>query len=126
MKEEEIIENNKLIAEFIGAYIDLDNEYNFTDIKFEVTGSEPKFLRFHNSWDWLMVVIDKIESMELFDELKGNKYKYYVTKITRQNFCILGGIKNTIIGCSIRNSDKKEMVYEGVVKFIKWYNLNKK
>lgn len=47
MKEDEIIQNNRLIAEFMG------------------TDMPDKFLEFNTCWNWLMGVVEKIESLDL-------------------------------------------------------------
>ena len=47
--------NNKLIAEFMGVY-SKENGYDYTKI-----GN--KGVSYHKSWDWLMPVIEKIESL---------------------------------------------------------------
>jgi hypothetical protein len=46
----ETTENNKLIAEFMD-YPDLGTEGDFS------------YLKYHKSWDWLMPVIEKIETL---------------------------------------------------------------
>ncbi len=49
-----IEENNKLIAEFMNVdHVDIDQAY-------EDYGE----LKYHTSWDWLMPVVEKIESLE--------------------------------------------------------------
>ena len=71
MKESEIIEGNKLIAEFMGWKIDYRHS-SFTDGKpNEVlvspdgktvlrTHNELYRLQYYESWDWLMPVVEKI------------------------------------------------------------------
>ena len=56
--EKEIIEGNKLIAEFMG----LSMLHNQTRLE---------TLKYHSSWDWIIPVIDKIEDSEEY-------YKYLV------------------------------------------------
>lgn len=48
MTNQEIIDNNRLIAIFMNNYQKLSND--------------PEFGRFHLQWDWLMPVVDKIYS----------------------------------------------------------------
>ena len=68
---------------------------------------------YHNSWDWLMRVVEKIG------------YKAYVsieTRGTRIN------LKDEIIADIVGRGHKPTMIdntYQAVVLFIKWYNKNK-
>ena len=85
MTPEEIIEGNKLIAEFL---------------KIEEA-------KFHSSWDWLIPVVEKITSMDIYI-----KYKDYSCGQFND-----GGI--------YINTKSIENTFSDVVEFIKWYNKNK-
>ena len=107
--------DNKLIAEFMGfptqtdvvddrtkAYyvgdiITTDN----TDNENEDGVFHPDDMRFHNSWDWLMPVVEKILNKSDNDELI-------------ERFCA-----NT-------NHLNHDATYKAVVEFIKFYNTKKK
>jgi hypothetical protein len=117
-------ENNKLIAEFIGGIYenDLLDKGNWY---FTIDGDAHCFtkLKYHTSLDWLMPVIEKIESINCvyhFDIQYDSKYsennKYYTT--------ILLSDKTTL---GIRKGNRTIIlsIYEAVVEFIKWYNENK-
>lgn len=80
MKDQKIIEGNKLIAEFMGAYYCNDdrNAYpdgywmcsdEFIELPYNIND-----FKFHSSWDWLMSCIGKIsnqcEEPEELDDLK--------------------------------------------------------
>jgi len=116
---EKILENNKLIAEFMGVK-ESDELYKghptfvgdhlrraglpFHSIMGNCIDNPP----FHSSWDWLMPVVKKIRevvneklSFADFDDHRGleqrlNPYTYNIKSI-----------------------------HKGVVEFIKWYNENK-
>lgn len=125
---ESIIENNKLIAEFMGAYIENgSNErynmltyHNFPPAKNSnlihtaiVCGVED--MQYHTSWDWLMPVVEKIEDIDeinVFIESNGTQIYDWRKKTD---------IVNNIADISFVH--KIEHVYDAVVKFTKWYNL---
>lgn len=105
---EKKLEENKLIADFMGWKEQTDpTEKNFgsfrTDegILHKNTNTEP--LLFHSSWDWLMPVIDSIYNMG-FDEQENNK---------------IGNITHALVDINIEDT------YKSVLEFIKWYNKRK-
>ena len=53
-------ENNKLIAEFMGAYFD-DKGMTRLCGRFGLERVNTLNLKYHTSWDWLMPVVQKIE-----------------------------------------------------------------
>lgn len=82
-------------------------------------------LKYHSSWDWLMPVVEKIESLKL------NGHRYYVE--IRHESCEIsvainkGANTNKIYSSLWQNhSSKIDAVYNAVVQFIKWYNENNK
>lgn len=125
---ENIIKNNKLIAQFMGGK--LNGELSFRIAQNDIfipncgvvrwdtveTGKGP-VIKYHESWDWLMPVVEKIESIE--------NYSVDITKgYTRIFICLNTEDRyrhgNQIAYCSILN--KIEATYIAVIKFIKWYN----
>jgi len=112
---------NKLIAEFMD-WEKSDNSYNNVEIynRKKIYGNwrGASFMKFHKSWDWLMPVIDKIESFT--DDL--NQCRYNV-EIEQCFVCIIDNHNSEDI---IKlDADKKiDAVYQAVVEFIKFYNKN--
>ena len=107
--------NNKLIAEFIG-YKEYVNEGAIQlYIKDEVVKSIGQ-LDFHSDWNWLMEVVEKIESILPDDSIITIEYKNCFIPILddEEPFTIEGGGKTKI-----------EAVYNACLEFIKWYNENK-
>ena len=127
------LENNKLIAEFMGfkkaivrntkgISYDYDLPNNFELIKETETTIESEWceilleqdycmiedLKFHSDWNWLIQVVDKIYEMDL----------YYDRYIDYNSSMISNGKIN--LGTRINR------VYEQVVEFIKWYNEQNK
>lgn len=103
-------EGNKLIAEFMG-FTRKDRPipsggWKHWHIK-PFGYFEDEQLLYHSSWDWLMPVVEKIESI-------GN-YGYYEVDIFG-NCCDIGGkIETTGI-------TKIDAVFKAVVQLIQWYN----
>lgn len=100
-------ENNKIIAEFM-------NKPTFkTDgwVKIEYE------LLYHSDWNWLMEVIEKIESLNYSTEIKS------ISGLGHTMFFISGGAEVPLSRRLIKT--KFEAVYNACVEFIKWYNLNK-
>lgn len=116
----ENLENNKLIAEFMGY-----NAYEYrghTMFIFDEDNHRTELdLHYHTSWDWLMPVVEKIEEIAL-EEVKG------VYKIHR--FCAnfnftQAEITDMSTGMIVGYGDdgrKLDSTYIAVVEFIKWYN----
>jgi hypothetical protein len=126
-------ENNKLLAEFFGGkYKNQTNiPLNDNEIwlpKFGVChlGNNGKVLKFHNDWNWLMEVVEKIESLEFYPKnstcigfdsfgVEINKKRCDITRYGDFTLNLLQGNGSTRI----------ESVYNACVEFIKWYNENK-
>jgi hypothetical protein len=105
-------ENNKLIAEFMG-YPNIANDEDKRDYLEDC-------LKYHKSWDWLMPVVEKIESF-IFDE--NNSYN---VTIGSTNYCIIQDSNGDSVEIIKDNGETKlETVYQAVVQFINQYNKNK-
>ena len=106
------LENNKIIAEFLG-YIDNGcSEDGFlihprTNYDVEISS-----LKYHKDWNWLMEVVEKIESLGYRIEIVKHICRIYLSN------------KETII--ISENTPKIESVYLACVEFIKWYNNQNK
>ena len=121
--------NNKLIAEFMGGITSsVPNLINLPQTRGDanihsVKGSEVlpngtysvhrlNELKYHSSWDWLMPVVEKIESDERYDV----DILQYGTRITDNQKEIVNNIANI-------SFDKKiDHTYQAVVEFINQYN----
>jgi hypothetical protein len=144
MTKEEILRDNKIIAEFMGLkqskwpggellWVQKSFIENFHDVedylvesKFDWENSLPqcKELLYHISWDWLMPVVEKIE--EIYDYYHGHIDVHIVS-----NSCT---IKSTNFESDYSDSEpphhfntytlgsKLKSTYIAVVEFIKWYN----
>jgi len=128
------MENNKLIAEFMGVNPTILGD----EITYEMYGvidciedgvDEQHFfleeqLLFHTSWDWLMPVVEKIESFqdgEDGDSMRGNLYNF---RIEQYFVYILDGESMDVI-IEMNGDSKIDATYKAVVEFINEYNKNK-
>ena len=113
-------ENNKLIAEFLGWTKKIDKEgeetpfYNLP-IKFNNPQGVKEYIPlegfiFDTDWNWLMEVVEKIESLGNNFIIEGNR-----------GFINIPQIKQI----ELRKETKIEAVYNACVEFIKWYNEQK-
>lgn len=120
MENKEILEGNKLIAEFDGwiltdEFPDKNRTYTKNgNIELDTT------FKYHTSWDWLMPVVDKIEKKGCIIEIS-----YSIVCMCR--ICIIG--KKYEKAFNIINDNKGGIqpisaVYKSIVEFIKWYNQN--
>lgn len=113
--EEQIIENNILIANFLG--------WEFHGEPFNVwyvNGVELQGeFEFHSSWDWLMKVVEKIENMPLIYPI------YYLNVRISQGYVEIEGLKTRIFRNTSVEGDKLTAVYLAIVDFIKVFNTIK-
>ena len=73
---------------------------------------------FHKSWDWLIPVVEKIES--LVDEKGCAIYNVVIQQ------CFVEIIENHTSDeiVNLDRDNKKDAIYDAVVEFIKYYNEN--
>jgi hypothetical protein len=103
--------DNELIAEFMGQRVTpvglrrevMQKSYYANELKYDT------------SWDWLMPVVEKIESLGYTFEIKSDQAALF-----RDN------VKYAFAGGVIGISGKLSAVHEMVVEFIKWYNTQTK
>ena len=121
-----IVENNKLIAEFMGVFdkiLSTGNIHSWSDAPFYYTTEDTKekviknickYSKYDSDWNWLMEVVEKIEETEIENNILmlesiGNEAKFIYDD-----------------GCRFLNSNigetKIEAVYNACIEFIKWYN----
>ena len=119
------MEDNKLIAEFMGAIG--TPKYNPTEWDIYITGCldvdsddenakhfyTPEEMKYHTSWDWLMPVVEKIEEDERYDVMILQN-----GTIIRDQYGV--DIVNNVANISFDN--KIEHTYNAIVEFIKHLN----
>ena len=119
-------ENNKIIAEFLewkfkpkfDCYVVPFNYVDYLDgTPFINKICHVENLQFNSDWNWLMVVVEKIESLhESNNVLIGTNITYVqIHNKVRNEQETFKGVADT----------KNEAVYNACVTFIEWYNKQK-
>lgn len=128
MSEQEIIDGNRLIAEFMGAkygedspnkiskngYLELPDDSNYKFSKWTVRFSWIEELQYHSSWDWLMPIYTKINR--------------YISERCLTDFVFATNTEQLHLNLWMALEDCSDtplVLWFHVVEFIKWYNENK-
>ena len=127
-----IVENNKLIAEFMGVFnkiLSTGNIHSWSDAPFFYTTEDTKekviknickYSKYDSDWSWLMRVVEKIENLQ--DENNCAIYNVQIEQCFVE--IIINHTSETIV--EVDCNTKIQAVYQACVEFIKWYNeLNK-
>lgn len=116
MTQQEILEGNKLCAEFL-EWKEEDRSWYQTDsfIRYVVYSEHSNYphkgLPFHRDWNWLMVVVKKCcESFE-HHQFDSEEYYHITEEIFHPDYSL----------SEFMNADI-EAVFERVVQYIKWHN----
>lgn len=130
--EKQITDGNKAIAEFMGTPIrffkedeptgllNSDNEPDtvYYDCELAIINGMPyeqNQIKYNISWDWLMPVVEKIESLG---------YIFMIGKTESGITCgRSSGLKRPNVGS--KSDSKLLSTYNTVVEFIQWYNNEK-
>ena len=127
-----IIENNKLIAEFMGVFdkiLSTGNTHSWSDAPFYYTTEDTrekviknisKYSKYSKDWNWLMKVVEKIESIE--DGIYQVDILQEGCKILKK--CSL--LIDKTVSKLEPDTTKIKSVYLACVEFIKWYNEQNK
>ena len=121
------IENNKLIAEFLSVKIHpCETIEKFKFLPIEERGLYNGYfideLKYHEDWNWLMEVVEKIESLEIFDRM--GRFNINTKNFDENYTSFITDKDEDFIQCE--GETKIEAVYSAVVEFIKWYNNQNK
>lgn len=128
------IENNRLIAEFMGIvpHVDKDNPKNyeaFVQIPNSTcpNGYHVEEAKYHSSWNWLMPVVEKIESINInnhFPDVEISKDCTIDLYVNKGADCKTIAYGWSTSADKLTNRTKIEAVYDAVIQFIKWHNSN--
>jgi len=99
----------------------------FSDIAADDTDAQhfftPAEMKFHENWEWLMPVVEKIEYIE--SEKTGNRFQVMILEeevsiFDKEDFTEERGYRN-VINVPVEGESKRTNVYKAVVKFVEWY-----
>lgn len=135
MSTEEILNGNKLIAEFMGYTWSKEGDGKTYLKKFieqkDIYSTKPDQLQYNSSWNWLMPVVEKIE--HLYEQQKV--YPIFEISVIRCRLALLHPLKYKVwtVGIAPVNtfddivaSSKIEALWMVIIEFIKYYNENEK
>lgn len=109
--------NNVLLADFMGWEKLKDGRYYFSFFEPEpVVKCPPEQLRFHKYWNWLMPVVEKINSSdtECFVTIWANQCRIHNIYPYKMNDIFF------------EESSTIDAVFKACVEFVKWCNENPK
>ena len=119
-----IIEGNKLIAEFMGYETHENWEFWITDSYIEkFDWYSPGTMKFHNDWNWIMSVIEKISSLGYIVTIESEPRTYLHSCLIQ---CANSG--DRIHEDHINNTEFNsllEIVWFECITFLMWYEENK-
>jgi len=122
MTEQEIKDGNKLIAEFMGARLTLRNNELAVYLSENAVHAEyfrvTQYNKYHSSWDALMPVVEKIESLPKINAAVDINKNVVIVSIEDGVILFHGNV-------FLDNNKKINTVFLAVVSFVKWYNENK-
>ena len=88
----------------------------------------PEHLLYHSSWDWLMSVVEKIESLVIYQKEQGGSFliKFALLRNATANVVIISCPALAFKLIRVENACKITAVWLAIIEFINWYNQNKK
>jgi len=115
--DKEIIEGNKIIAEFMGVNVNPPDSNPVYELRHIYGLIGITNMKYHSSWEWLFAVVEEIK--ELGYDVSISSVGLWCTYISRDDIyeseiTSMGGMKPI------------ENTFIAVVNFINWYNKNKK
>jgi hypothetical protein len=121
MTQEEILQNNILIAEFMGYQHQIEEWCGSNTLQYQEIGDYHEMIPFkpESRWDDLMPVVEKIEGLDEYSVVIKKKVviiqrtKYSCFKLIDENISI-----TEVTECT----SKIEAAWLAVVDFIRWYN----
>lgn len=129
---ETTVDKNKVIAEFMGLTYSSETKEYYLPIYNSGDWWNEDELSYHTSWDWIMPVVEKIESMEYWTEIcnsplgtKARPDRLMWFEIGKDNHRDLLRDDCYTRIARVEAGSKIEAVYNAVYEFITWWNKEK-
>ena len=125
--EEKITKQDVIIAEFMGWKENKDMEVKLTSggITYYFQKNDeaciPETMCYHSDWNWLMPVVEKIESLPTMKD-NGN----FFFEIHQDSVTVFNSTRMDIIIEVIGQGSRINNTYQAVIEFIQWYNKQNK
>lgn len=118
-------ENNRIIAEFMGATLTKDLQIMYP--VYEGDSSYVKDLKYHLDWNWLIPVVEKIENTKIKDYSISTDITDCKTYISVYHYGEGGKWYILISNYNEKYKDfnKIQRTYQAVIEFINFYNKQK-
>ena len=118
MNEKETLEYNKLCAEFLGIEKFKDLLATLNNGKISISSDIYLQSKFDSDWNWIMEVIEKIESF-IFQEPVPDTY--YEVRLAGAVYVHISSNNGDEIITVDDQPSKKEAVVKAIYLFLKWY-----
>jgi len=113
MEQKQIDEGNKLIALFMASFEEFENDRQVIINDIENKGAVGS-MQYHKEWDWIMPVVDQVESIEL---VSVNISVDVVEIFNMTDYELITRVE--VIETKIIR------LWIAIVQFIQWYNKQK-
>lgn len=123
------IANNVKFAKFMDwVETDIKGEfYNSNEGWSNVGVINKRSFCFHSDWNWLLEVVEKIESMQYFNsevQFSITKYEVKIQAVTNGGSVIVSPCILSVWS-TYRGREKMKALYHACLEFINWYNQQK-
>lgn len=119
--DKQYIKSNVLIALFMGAEkIDIPSIgiiYQMSCKQFFRQSFEEDRMYYHKSWEWIMPVVTKIESLGYVSTIERMHASYEIHRVWFNDLKTYQEVSS-----GARDENKLIAIYQAVVYFIEWYN----